>query len=328
VTGFLGVLAGRTLGLLPVLQPRPPSRFEPRDPGWQVADGPDTATEDGDLTARRAESGRLPYDRRPPAESGPAGKIGYQDGLLPTGRLLPTGPPEAPGRYEDARMVSAATAVATGPATTPERPSPVGPAPAARPAERSSGRPEPSPRAAPMPASGLPERDRPTGAASDRTPADGQRPGEVATGPPSTTGPAVRAGAPDDATGGAEVAGVSSAPGSPAIGPAGGVADFRPVDATPEDAAGGTTGHRSGEEAAGGAPRVRGKPLSDGPLPIASVVSAEAPPEAPVQVVISIGRVELRTTARPPAAPDPGPPPDKPAAPLSLDDYLARRSRR
>jgi hypothetical protein len=139
----------------------------------------------------------------------------------------------------------------------------------------------------------------------------------------------MRAGDPNDAAGGAEAAGVPSASGSPTTGPSGGeVAESRAVDATREHGAGVTTGHRRGEEAAGVAPRVRGRPLSDGPLPIASVVSAQAPPAVPVQVVISIGRVELRTTARPPAAPDPAPPTDEPSAPLSLGDYLARRSRR
>ena len=374
MTGFLGVLAGRSLGLLPVLRPRPPSRFEPRPaapPGWDDFAGPEGSTEAGADADRSAEARSDPTaDRaRVPGGDVPASSTAGQapDAVRSAGwsaAAWPYPPPPGSARPPAAAAVGASarvtglpglpvaplstgrpgsTAGPDGPGQVPGGPDAFEGAPGGPGAfevvpggpgafEVALGGPGAF-EAAPggpgvfraVPGGSGARRHPEAGSVGGLGPADvtglaDRRPGGL--GPPrsqAASSPPTRGDLEPDGTPALETGRNPADPRQPAR-PGRPVRDSTPAGQEP------TAGVPVCEMPIGG-PSAPGRGPVSGPLPTGPVLQP-----GPVHVVITIGRVELRTTAHPPPTRPPGAEPgpvhghgEKPAGPLSLGEYLTRR---
>ncbi|MFD8716618.1 hypothetical protein ACFV2H_00955 [Streptomyces sp. NPDC059629] len=352
MSGLLTGLVERTLGLVPVLEPRPRSRFEPvAQDGFEVV-VPEPAPVDG---LPRAAGARPPdVDVAPvhtPRQERRAERPapGRPEPTTPTREAPDTDvPAPTPAPVSDVTPRHKEQAAArTGHRPSPEesvRPSPpeqtsAQPAPPPRPdeerpatARQTVHRPSPKEPVRPSPPVRVSEdRDvpeEPPAAVSGRPRprfAHGSAAAETAPRTePATTSPVTASGVPLGEHGpliaGRKDGGAAAPP------PAGGM---RPVS-TPMSPPG---------EPAGPPPDpavVRAALRQALPAPQASAGGARDPERATAapRITVNIGRVELRTTGRPapsdsgttrPAGPAPRQDPADGARPLSLADYLAGR---
>lgn len=331
MTRYLTQLVDRALGVVPTLQPRPRSTFEPVpgpasdiDAGWLVR--PDI--DDGN--GKRATAG--------PSAAGPstAGGMTARD----------TGPPAAAAAVHPESSPGSGTGATAGwspdplrplAATDPATPSTAGsPSPVdsrfLSPVESSlaatSTRPGPPP---PEPPSSLPPDppapSGPTATAGSRRLVAGHavrwpHPVPLA-GPPSPAGPAPAAGQAPQA--GAPATAIRDAPDGPPT-----ATDQQPGRRTDRASPPFAATHERPQDVEHPRRQLTPEALPPPPPRATAALTPGGPPRAaasadPPRITVTIGRVEVRP---PPLPPEPAPIPQSPPGiqPLSLDEYLDRRT--